>query len=126
MYDIKFELKELKRRDQEREEEERRKQEEAAAAEAAKLAKATPVTSPDEPPSDRSVLYYSHYFNFEQNSGFASSIRFIIFVLFHIAELMAKAIKAANMQLAKRTVMVSSLSLFTQFITLILSVINLQ
>ncbi|XP_048516280.1 spectrin beta chain isoform X2 [Athalia rosae] len=48
-----FELKELKRREQEREEEERRKQEEAAAAEAAKLAKATPVTSPDEPPSDR-------------------------------------------------------------------------
>lgn len=48
-----FELKELKRREQEREEEERRKKEEAAAAEAARLAKATPVTSPDEPPSER-------------------------------------------------------------------------
>ncbi|XP_018305239.1 spectrin beta chain [Mycetomoellerius zeteki] len=48
-----FELKELKRREQEREEEERRRREEAAAAEAARLAKATPVTSPDEPPSDR-------------------------------------------------------------------------
>ncbi|XP_043588838.1 spectrin beta chain isoform X3 [Bombus pyrosoma] len=48
-----FELKEMKRREQEREEEERRKKEEAAAAEAARLAKATPVTSPDEPPSER-------------------------------------------------------------------------
>ncbi|XP_015125014.1 spectrin beta chain isoform X2 [Diachasma alloeum] len=48
-----FELKELKRREQEREEEERRKKEEAAAAEAARLAKATPVTSPDEPTSER-------------------------------------------------------------------------
>ncbi|XP_011882724.1 PREDICTED: spectrin beta chain isoform X2 [Vollenhovia emeryi] len=48
-----FELKELKRREQEREEEERRKKEEVAAAEAARLAKATPVTSPDEPPSER-------------------------------------------------------------------------
>jgi len=46
-------LKELKRREQEREEEERRKKEEAAAAEAARLTKATPVTSPDEPSSER-------------------------------------------------------------------------
>lgn len=50
---VQFELKELKRREQEKEEEERRKKEEAAAAEAARLAKATPVTSPDEPPSER-------------------------------------------------------------------------
>lgn len=50
---LQFELKEMKRREQEREEEERRKKEEAAAAEAARLAKATPVTSPDEPPSER-------------------------------------------------------------------------
>lgn len=50
MFLMQFELKELKRREQEREEEERRKkEEEAAAAEAARLAKATPVTSPDEP-----------------------------------------------------------------------------
>ncbi|XP_014212217.1 spectrin beta chain isoform X3 [Copidosoma floridanum] len=48
-----FELRELKRREQEREEEERRKKEEAAAAEAARLAKATPVTSPDEPTGER-------------------------------------------------------------------------
>lgn len=50
----------MKRREQEREEEERRKKEEAAAAEAARLAKATPVTSPDEPPSERYVFqcYY--------------------------------------------------------------------
>lgn len=53
MYVLQFELKEMKRREQEREEEERRKKEEAAAAEAARLAKATPVTSPDEPPSER-------------------------------------------------------------------------
>ncbi|KAJ8687026.1 hypothetical protein QAD02_022820, partial [Eretmocerus hayati] len=50
-----FELRELKRREQEKEEEERRKQEEAAAAaEAARLAKTTPVTSPDEAGGDRS------------------------------------------------------------------------
>jgi len=53
MFCVQFELKELKRREQEREEEERRKKEEAAAAEAARLAKATPVTSPDEPSSER-------------------------------------------------------------------------
>lgn len=56
---LQFELKEMKRREQEREEEERRKKEEAAAAEAARLAKATPVTSPDEPPSER----YTKHFN---------------------------------------------------------------
>lgn len=50
---LQFELKEMKRREQEREEEKRRKMEEAAAAEAARLAKATPVTSPDDPPSER-------------------------------------------------------------------------
>jgi len=53
VFNWQFELKELKRREQEREEEERRKKEEAAAAEAARLAKATPVTSPDEPLSER-------------------------------------------------------------------------
>lgn len=54
---VQFELKEMKRREQEREEEERRKKEEAAAAEAARLAKATPVTSPDESPSERYVKF---------------------------------------------------------------------
>lgn len=46
-------MRELKRREQEREEEERRKKEEAAAAEAARLAKATPVASPEEPTGER-------------------------------------------------------------------------
>lgn len=49
---MQFELREIQRR-REKEEEERRKKEEAAEAEAARLAKATPVTSPDEPPSER-------------------------------------------------------------------------
>ena len=50
---LQFELKELKRREQEQKEEERRKKEEAAAAEVARQARATPVTSPDEPSSER-------------------------------------------------------------------------
>lgn len=49
-------MRELKRREQEREDEERRKQEEAAAAEAARLAKATPVSSPVET-SERYKLF---------------------------------------------------------------------
>lgn len=62
---LQFELKEMKRREQEREEEERRKKEEAAAAEAARLAKATPVTSPDEPPSERYFLTFNIFFSFK-------------------------------------------------------------
>lgn len=60
----------MKRREQEREEEERRKKEEAAAAEAARLAKATPVTSPDEPPSERYFLTgFNIFFSFKNKNS---------------------------------------------------------